>query len=330
MGSPAVETERSRSGKCVRVVAFTDGLSHTVVFSERLKGSGRNLAVVAPKPGDIIIMPGRRDAMLHPDPMMSQCASFDGSPSSFHFNSAGRWLRGSDWSNGWPFGFYSATLYNHVAPPNWRHLDCGSWSAIPDAPGNTPSLSARSAPRGRRERRPGRRFRAFCGRHDRLESVGARWALATRVNNMRVTSTDGAVHQRVISAEAHAFDSARFGDGDACDGPPARTSQQSTASSVAGRPTRSPASRQQKKNTTKGQKSTKDSEGEMRDAGAQCGDGNGHPAFTAASSAWVNRWDFAFCVCFGGLDFVGGTAKFPHTPRRSDAGGPRAGRALPG
>jgi len=114
------------------------------IFSERTKGSGANLALSPPTRYDVVTMPGRQDAMLHPDAMMAQCMTFDGSPSSFHFNSTGRWLPGSDWSNGWPFGFYSSTLYNHVAPPNWNHWDCGSWSAIPDAPGEHAIISARS------------------------------------------------------------------------------------------------------------------------------------------------------------------------------------------
>jgi hypothetical protein len=82
--------------------------------------------------------------MWAPDELMANCMTFVPAPSNFHFNSAGRWLDGSDFSNGWPFGFYSSTLYNHVAPPNWRFHDCGTWSAIPDAPGEHAIMSARS------------------------------------------------------------------------------------------------------------------------------------------------------------------------------------------
>lgn len=35
-------------------------------------------------------------------------------------------------------------MYNHVAPPNWRGYDCGTFSAIPDAPGEHAIVSARS------------------------------------------------------------------------------------------------------------------------------------------------------------------------------------------
>ncbi len=132
------------AGDALSLSAFTDGTSNTAMFSERIKGSGFDLATSSPTLYDMITMPGRANAMLAPDTMMQQCMTFDGSPSPYHFNSAGRWLPGSDWSNGWPFGFYSSTLYNHVAPPNWQYWDCGSWSAIPDAPGEHAIVSAHS------------------------------------------------------------------------------------------------------------------------------------------------------------------------------------------
>jgi len=128
--------------------AIRDGLSNTVFFSERTKGSGWNLAVASPRIEDIVTTPGRSNTMMHPDALMRDCMTFNGAPSTFHFNSAGRWLEGSDFSNGWPFAFYSSTMYNHVAPPNWQYHDCGNWSAIPDAPGEHAIVSARSMHRG--------------------------------------------------------------------------------------------------------------------------------------------------------------------------------------
>ena len=126
------------------VGAYSDGLSNTVFFSERNKGSGSNLAESNPDPRfDIIIMPGRSRGLINPDVVMQACTANPG-PSVFHFNSAGRWLDGSDFSNGWPFGFYSSTMYNHVAGPNWQGFDCGTWSAIPDAPGEHAIVAARS------------------------------------------------------------------------------------------------------------------------------------------------------------------------------------------
>ncbi len=131
-------------GQALKVGAHTDGLSNTVFFSERNKGSGSDLRNNDPDNRfDIITMPGRTRGLLDPDFVMQNCLANPG-PSRFHFNSAGRWLSGSDFSNGWPFGFYSSTMYNHVVPPNWQGLDCGTWSAIPDAPGEHAIIAARS------------------------------------------------------------------------------------------------------------------------------------------------------------------------------------------
>ncbi|MDZ4851024.1 MAG: DUF1559 domain-containing protein [Pirellulaceae bacterium] len=124
--------------------AFLDGLSNTIIFSERIMGSGNNLTNTAPGRADVVTMPSRQDGLIDPDLMMSRCQSYIPAPSSFHLNSAGRWLPGSDFSNGWPFGFYSSTMYNHVAPPNWKAIDCGTWSAIADAPGEHAIVAARS------------------------------------------------------------------------------------------------------------------------------------------------------------------------------------------
>jgi prepilin-type N-terminal cleavage/methylation domain-containing protein/prepilin-type processing-associated H-X9-DG protein len=136
-------------GDVTRDRDFIDGMSNTAIFSERTKGSGKNLASVPPdRAFDMITSPNRRQGLIPVDELYNECLNYVAAPSSFHFNSAGRWLDGSDFSNGWPFGFYSATLYNHVAPPNWRGFDCGNWSAIIDAPGEHGIVSARSAHTG--------------------------------------------------------------------------------------------------------------------------------------------------------------------------------------
>lgn len=131
-------------GEGLTPAAHTDGLSNTVFLSERTKGSGLNLGTTRPTLADIVTSPGRANRLWEPDDLMQRCMTFAGGPSPFHFNSAGRWLEGSNFSNGWPFGFYVSTLYNHVATPNWRYHDCGAWSAIPDAPGEHAIVSARS------------------------------------------------------------------------------------------------------------------------------------------------------------------------------------------
>jgi prepilin-type processing-associated H-X9-DG protein len=61
------------------------------------------------------------------------------------FTSNGRWLAGTDFSDGWAFSWYIATLYNHVAPPNWKGWDCGFGSSLMDTPGEHGIVSARSA-----------------------------------------------------------------------------------------------------------------------------------------------------------------------------------------
>ncbi len=135
-------------GNALGTQAFIDGLSSTAIFAERTKGSGFDMNTSRPSKVDVITRPNRADAMPDIDPMMQECEAFTPVVSNFNFSSMGRWIVGTDFSNGWPFGFYSSTMYNHVAPPNWRGYDCGSWSAIPDAPGEHAIISARSMHRG--------------------------------------------------------------------------------------------------------------------------------------------------------------------------------------
>lgn len=132
-------------GDALKPADFVDGMSNTVFFSERTKGSGRNLNVELPNRADITNMLSRPQGLVDADVMFAACqAQAPNLNGGFNFNSMGRWLPGTDFSNGWPFGFYSATMYNHVAPPNWRSIDCGTRSAIADAPGEHAIVSARS------------------------------------------------------------------------------------------------------------------------------------------------------------------------------------------
>jgi prepilin-type N-terminal cleavage/methylation domain-containing protein len=132
-------------GRALNTGSYSDGLSNTIFFSERTKGSGRNLATELPGSSDMTNMLSRPQGLVDADVMLADCGNMRPQLNGgFNFNSAGRWLDGTDFSNGWPFGFYSATMYNHVAPPNWRSIDCGTRSAIPDAPGEHAIVSARS------------------------------------------------------------------------------------------------------------------------------------------------------------------------------------------
>lgn len=131
-------------GRSLTVASISDGLSNTTFFSERTKGSGRPLTGL-PTLEDVTNMLSRPQGLVDADVIYNDCLNMPPQVNGgFNFNSAGRWLEGTDFSNGWPFGFYSSTMYNHVAPPNWRAIDCGTRSAIADAPGEHAIMSARS------------------------------------------------------------------------------------------------------------------------------------------------------------------------------------------
>lgn len=132
------------SGVNLKIKDFPDGISKTAFFSERLMGSGRNMATELPTKADMITMTGRSNTPVPRATMLSDCLAAKPTVSSFNFSGAGRWPNGDDWSNGWPFSGYDSTQYNHVAPPNWEGWDCGNWSAIPDTPGEHAIVSARS------------------------------------------------------------------------------------------------------------------------------------------------------------------------------------------
>lgn len=131
--------------KITRIRDFTDGTSNTVMFSERTKGSGRDMNSSLPTPADTITQPSRNTGFVSDiDAMFQDCLNYTPGVSRFNFSSMGRWLGGSDWSNGWATAAYSSTMYNHVAPPNWKGQDCGAPSALADVPGEAAIISARS------------------------------------------------------------------------------------------------------------------------------------------------------------------------------------------
>ncbi len=151
-------------GRALRPKDITDGLSKTVFFSERDKGSLRTVGsetmtitdVVSPlHTSDWYVTPTMtiQQAMTAIDSkLMPACQSYNPQPSSFDFSAMGRWDRDHPVSNktytdGWPIGSYASTMYNHVAPPNWQAFDCG-WSAIADTPGEAAIISARSSHKG--------------------------------------------------------------------------------------------------------------------------------------------------------------------------------------
>jgi len=143
-GFPCKGNGAFTAGEGLSPADFSDGLSNTVFYSERTKGSGVDPGGSPPQPEDVVTMPGRTNGLVPRDTMFNACRGYTPTPSGFNFTSMGRWLPGSDWSNGWPFAAYSSTMYNHVAPPNWKGQDCGNWSAIADTPGEHAIISARS------------------------------------------------------------------------------------------------------------------------------------------------------------------------------------------
>jgi prepilin-type N-terminal cleavage/methylation domain-containing protein/prepilin-type processing-associated H-X9-DG protein len=131
------------------VKSFSDGLSKTAMFSERLRGSGVDVATSPINRQRDMMTALPRDSASNPimgDDLMPRCLAAwkEGTIDSFNFASAGRWRAGDDFSNGWHTAAYASTMYNHVAPPNWAGVDCGTGSSIPDTPGEHAVVTARS------------------------------------------------------------------------------------------------------------------------------------------------------------------------------------------
>ncbi|AGA24853.1 DUF1559 family PulG-like putative transporter [Singulisphaera acidiphila] len=138
-------------GRAFATAQFTDGLSNTVVFAERSKGSSLNKATTAPTKSDIVTSPNRFTGGPLPQDASGEyqlyfdCLKYQPKADSFNHLDSGRFPLGSLYSNGWPFAWYSSTMYNHMGTPNWQGQDCGAASAITDVPGEYAIISARSA-----------------------------------------------------------------------------------------------------------------------------------------------------------------------------------------
>lgn len=127
---------------------FTDGLSKTAFFSERTKGSG-----AAPNtPPTQYDMRGQGlgygSTGKTIDSVYTQCANYVPAAGPQILYSPGRWVPGDLYSNGWPFAGYDCTQYNHVAEPNWKGIDCGVHTYVPDTPFEHAIVSARSEHNG--------------------------------------------------------------------------------------------------------------------------------------------------------------------------------------
>ena len=131
---------------------YSDGLSKTAFFSERIAGDGEgqypNGTTTIPKRSHMIRC---RDASLVSPNTQLFTAAYETAlateavppttPQGFVFGAAGRWIE--DWSNGWPFAGYDSSQYNHIVAPNWSGIDCGV-NSIPDTPTEHAIISPRS------------------------------------------------------------------------------------------------------------------------------------------------------------------------------------------
>jgi prepilin-type N-terminal cleavage/methylation domain-containing protein/prepilin-type processing-associated H-X9-DG protein len=134
-------------GQGLPIAGFTDGTSNTAVFAERTKGTAN------------FTTPGRSDSIgvfnvtltltnpvVDANAMLQACLTLPSNPAVFY--QQGRYASspgfGLQFSDGWGYAWYVATLYNHVAPPNWKGWDCGVGSSIMDVPSEHSIVSARS------------------------------------------------------------------------------------------------------------------------------------------------------------------------------------------
>ncbi len=135
--------------------AFLDGLSNTAMFSERIMGSGIKpvsvndirLTEIRNRPAPANADPG----FVSPNAWFAACDNnppISAAQLNFVFEFAGRYsltpIPQGTFTNGWPTASYAGTMYNHVAPPNWRRPDCTGFGNIPDVPGEHAIIAARS------------------------------------------------------------------------------------------------------------------------------------------------------------------------------------------
>jgi prepilin-type N-terminal cleavage/methylation domain-containing protein/prepilin-type processing-associated H-X9-DG protein len=126
---------------------ITDGTSNTAFFAERTKGSGN---FTSPTKSEVLFVPSFTitfNPLVDNDALMARCQPGSSNPNDFFYQS-GRYVAspgfGLQFSDGWGFSWYVATLYNHVAPPNWSGYDCGVGSSIMDVPSEHGIATARS------------------------------------------------------------------------------------------------------------------------------------------------------------------------------------------
>jgi prepilin-type N-terminal cleavage/methylation domain-containing protein/prepilin-type processing-associated H-X9-DG protein len=132
-------------GPGLAIAAFTDGTSNTAAFAERTKGSASFAAPARSDSYGIFGFTITFNPQADADALFQACST---APSTAIFYQQGRYASspgfGLEFSDGWGYSWYVATLYNHVAPPNWTGWDCGVGTSIMDVPSEHAIVSARS------------------------------------------------------------------------------------------------------------------------------------------------------------------------------------------
>jgi len=142
--SPGGNGAFTMAKKGLRAGEYSDGLSNTAFFSERIKGNGAEQDSI-PDSSSIIRCPNNTFQPRRSfESNFASAANYTPGASTHTFTKAGRLDEGTKFSNGWPFAGYDSSQYNHVAPPNWSGQDCGV-NFIPDTPNEHAIISARSS-----------------------------------------------------------------------------------------------------------------------------------------------------------------------------------------
>ncbi len=140
-------------GRALRIAEIGDGTSQTVFFSERLMGSGRGKKpLVKGLDSSAALIPWSFDPVVDTENFMRSCMRIDlfdadlDDTACFPFHGRHCTIPGKGIRVyfGWGLSWYTSTLYNHVATPNWRYSDCGDKNAWSDVPSEHAIVSARS------------------------------------------------------------------------------------------------------------------------------------------------------------------------------------------
>lgn len=112
---------------------FTDGLSQTVGFSERLHGSTPTTSFDRSRDiwySNLYSLGGPTSV----DEMLETCGALQSAAPEVFLKAGASWI----------FARYEDSLYNHVAPPNWSGMDCGA-DIAPLTPNSLSTVGAFSA-----------------------------------------------------------------------------------------------------------------------------------------------------------------------------------------